>query len=202
MYYFLNKVIMDEKKHFFFRGVLYNGNKSQVNEGFDGSTIHEGLIDPFLLVLNDSTALTKNRELTDKISAASQGIGLLFLISPKAQKLFEELIPKDVKLFKATIKGSNFELHDYKIVKILDKIDCVDLDKSVLNYDLEYDSIDSAKTIVLKDEKIPPGKQIFLLAKRETAVIMIHNDLKVAIEKAGLTGFKFYNLDEAYRVIA
>jgi hypothetical protein len=202
MYYFLSKVLINEKEHFFLNGVLYDNDKKKVEEGFDDGKIHENFVPPFLLVLDDSESITKKRVLTDKIYCAANELGSLFLVSPKAQELLSKHAPDDIQMFDIIVKGGNFELADYKIVKVLDKIDCVDLEKSELSYDADYDSIDDADKIVLNEEKIPNNKQIFLLAKRYSAVILIHENLKNAIGKVGLTGFNFYNLDEAYMVIA
>lgn len=202
MYYFLNKVLINEKEHFYLNGVLYDNNNHRIKEGFDDGKIHEDLAPPFLLVLDNSDSNTKKRMLTDKIYCAANDLGLLFVVSPKAQEFLFKHAPNDIQMFDLIIKGKNFELTDYKVVKVLDKIDCVDLQKSELSYDADYDSINEADSIVLNEEKIPDNKQIFLLAKRYTAVILIHENLKNSMEIEGLTGFKFYNLDEAYMVIA
>ena len=202
MYYFLEKVIIGEKKDYSLRGTLYDNNKNKVNKVFDDGLPHKELAPPFLLVLDETRSLTSKRVLTDKISSSGKGSGLLFLVSRKTQKLFSELLSQDIQMFEVLIKGSNFELSDYKIIKILDKIDCVDLEKSDVDYDEDFNSIDSAESIILNEEKIPKGKLIFLLGQREAGVIVIHEELKKAIESAGLTGFKFYKLDEAYMLIA
>ena len=171
MYYFLDQVIADEKKHFFFRGVLYDNDKRNVENVFDDGKIHENLSPPFLLVLNDSISITKNRILSDKIAPIASSLGLLFLVSPKAQEFLSKHVPDDIQMFDINVKGGNYELYDYKIVKVLNKIDCVDLEKSDLRYDANYDSIREAENIVLNEEKIPDNKQIFLLGKRNAAVI-------------------------------
>ncbi len=201
-YYFLEKVIIDEKKHYSLRGVLHGKGKKKLENIFDDGVAHKNMPAPFTLVLDVSDSLTSRRTLTDKISSSSKGTGLLFLVSPKTQKLFTKLLPKDLEMYEVHIKGDKFALEDYKIVKVINKIDCVDLEKSDLDYDEDYDSIDSAETIVLDEKRIPKGKQIFLLGQREAAVIVVHKNLRAAIEKTGLTGFRFFPLDEAYMVIA
>lgn len=203
MYYLLDDDDFEEKNYFDLNGTLYNNKQEIVGVIFDDGIIHKGMKEPYSLILDESDSLTdKKRKYSDSISSFVIDSGALLLISPKAQELFTNLIPNDIEMYEISIKGKNFELIDYKIVKILDKIDCVNLEESELEYDSEYDSIDNAETIVLDENKIPRDKHIFLLGKRAAGIIVIHETLKKAIEEAGLTGFKFYTLDEAYMVVA
>ncbi|MCB0630555.1 MAG: hypothetical protein R2824_30655 [Saprospiraceae bacterium] len=202
MYYLLEINIVDEKKHYLLNGVLYNNQKEEVTPIFDDGILHPNMYDPYTLILNDSESLTKNREFTDVISSFVIDAGFLFLVSPATQELFSKLIPDDIRMYEVGIKGNKFALDSYRIVKVLDKIDCVNLEESDIEYDEQYDTIDSAESIVLDEQKIPEGKKIFLLGKRASGIILVHEDLKKAIESANLTGFIFYPLEEAYMVIS
>ncbi len=202
MYYFLDRVIVDEKKHYSLRGALHDKEEKKVRRVFDDGVVHDNMPAPFTLALDASRSLISKRTLTDKISSSGKGTGALFLVSPKTQQLFDDLLVDDVQMYDVHIKVGDFELVDYKTVKILDKIDCIDLEKSEVQYDEKYDWVKSAKSVVLDEKKIPKGKQIFLLGKRRAGSILVHSDLRTAIEKAGLTGFRFFPLDEACMVIA
>lgn len=202
MYYFLDRVIVDGKKDYSLTGILYDNDKKKVDDIFDDGKRHENLSTPFLFILDESNSLLKKRTLTDKISSDAIGSDILFLLSPKAVELVEKHAGEDVESYEVRVKSSSLELEDYRIVKIIDKIDCVDLEESDLDYDEDDDSIDSAESIVLDESKIPPGKQIFLLGKRYAGVIIVHEDLKNAIEESGLTGFSFYELTDASGIIA
>ncbi|WP_299117069.1 imm11 family protein [uncultured Winogradskyella sp.] len=202
MYNLLEINIIDEKKHYLLKGSLYDNAQKEVGKIFDDGTIHADMNSPYKLILDESDSLIKNRTSTDMIATSVISAGLLFLISPKAQDLLLELASNDIEMYEVEIQGNDFELNDYKIVKILDKVDCVDLEKSDVDYDEDFDSIDSAEEIVLDESKIPIGKQLFLLGKRSTGIIVVHENLKRAIEEADLTGFQFWGLDEAYQVIS
>ncbi len=202
MYYLLDNDDFEEKNYFDLNGTLYNNEKEIAKTIFDDGKVHGNMNAPYTLILDESDSSIKGKKYSDMISSFVIDSGALFLISPKAQDLLMKLVPNDIEMYDVCIKGSNFELSDYKIVKILDKIDCVNLDDSDLEYLEKYDVIDSAEELVLDEDKIPKGKQLFLLGKRSTGVIVIHEKLKKSIEKEGLTGLKFYTLEEAYMVIA
>ncbi len=202
MYYLLdNDSSYEEKKYFELNGTLYNKAKEEVGDIFEDGIIHKEMKDPYVLILDASDSLVKNRKYSDSIVSYAIDAGSLLLISPKAQELFIKLVPDDIKMYDVTIKGSGFELSDYKIVKVLQKIDCVNIDKSEVELRENSDQIRSARTLVLDEEKIPVGKQIFLLGKRSSGVIVIHENLKNKMEEANLTGFQFFNLDEAYEIM-
>lgn len=198
MHYLLHYSFEDEQKDMRFKGTIYDKNQNVVKEIFDkGDTLNESEIQaPFTIILNEKASSIKNKKPKDKISTSVIESGFLFLISPDTLALFEDLNLNNLQYFDVSIKSSFFQTNDYKIVNITDKIDCVDF--SVSDIDLYFDGdISSISKLVLDETKIPKGKQIFLLGKRETGIILVHEDLKNAIEKAKLTGFRFVELDNA-----
>lgn len=192
----------DEKKYCYFDGALYNSINEKVSKFiFSDSSFESELKEPFTLILNESVSKFKKRELTDAIFTFAVGPGSLFVVSPKAADFLINIDGVNIKLFNLNIKGTDFELSDYKIVQILKKIDCVDFDKSDLDFDKKYDLIEGADSIVLDAKKIDDNCPLFLLSKRPDEIRIVHKDLKEKIEKSGLTGFKFHSMDEAYEVI-
>lgn len=198
MYYLLNYFVEDEKKHMWFEGTIYNRKKDIVKAIFDkGAMLKESEIQaPFTIILNEKESGIKKKIPSDKISTSVIESGFLFLISSAAQMLFEKLNVDNLQYFNVDIKSKDLEINDYKIVNITDKIDCVDFSASELEL---YDNgdIDMISNLVLDEAKILKGKQIFLLGRRATGIVIVHEKLKKAIEEAKLTGFHFVTLDKA-----
>jgi hypothetical protein len=200
MYYLLSYEIEDEKKDMYFKGPLYNKNQDKVDNVFmfsSGSALDANEIQaPFTMILDEKQSSIKNKKQKDKIASSTVGAGILFLISPAAKAFFEKLKIDNVQYFAVSVKSKSLEVRDYKIVNITDKIDCADLSASdiVIDSDNEISSISS---LVLDEAKVPKDKKIFLLARRSTAIIIVHEDLKKSIEEAGLMGFRFVELTDA-----
>lgn len=201
MYYLLSDVMMDDKNDFYFSGVLYDKKNEIVSEIFDDGILHDNMNNPYTLILDETSSRLKKRRSTDKIVSSVRDAGFLFLVSQKTQDILNRLVIDEIKMYEVKIRSSNLELTDYKIVKITDKIDCVDMAKSDIDFEKSLNFIFNARSLVFDDKKIPDGKQIFLLGKRPTGVIVIHENLKTAIEKSGLSGFYFYSLDDAIQVV-
>lgn len=201
MYYLLSYNLEDEKKDLILFGTIYTSNQEIVDKIFDkGNSLKKDEIkDPFEILLNEKDSKIKNRKRKDKIRISVIKAGFLFLISPPAQALFKKLNIDNLQYFDVTIKSNDLEIKDYKIVNITDKIDCADVSSSKLEL---YDDGDfmRIRELVLDETKIPKGKQIFLLGRRATDVILVHEDLRQAIEKENLTGFKFFDLKDAGKI--
>lgn len=198
MYYLLHYSFEDEQKDMWLKGTIYNKNKNVVKEIFDkGKILKESEIGaPFTIILNEKVSSIRNKKTKDKISTSVIESGFLFLISLDTKILFEELNIDNLQYIDVSIISSLVVINDYKIVNITDKIDCTDFSASYL--DLYFDGdISSISKLVLDETKIPKGKLIFLLGKRETGIILVHENLKKAIENAKLTGFRFVELENA-----
>jgi hypothetical protein len=198
MYYLLSYLIENEKKDVNLNGTMYNSEKEIVRGIFDKGIILDPkeIKAPFTIILNEKESSIKNKRKPDKISVFVINAGFLFLVSPKVKIFLEGLGLKNIQFFDVTIKSSSGEISDYKILNIADKIDCIDFNSS----DIEtFDSgdISSIENLILDQDKIPEGIQLFLLAGRTSATIVVHQNLRDAIEKEKLTGFQFVNLEEA-----
>ncbi|MFT3701394.1 MAG: hypothetical protein QM802_03450 [Agriterribacter sp.] len=201
MYFLLGYSIQDEKKDMRLNGTIYDYNQDTVGKIFDkGQYLDPSNINaPFIVILDEKDSRFKNRIRKDKISIHVIQAGFLFLISPTAQLFFQNSTIDNLQYFDVAIRGNNFEISDYKIVNILDKIDCVDFGASDLK--LYSDGrISRILKLVLDESKIPDGKQIFQLGKFSASAIVIHENIKQKIEGAGLTGFSFTEFDKAYKL--
>lgn len=134
-----------------------------------------------------------NGRLTDHLSI-SEIPGLV--LSNKVCQLLESLKISNFQRFPLTIFDTEKKeiAGGYSIVNVIGVVDCVDQDVSDLEY---YDDgdIEFIDKLVLKEENIPEGADIFRLARRTTLVI-VSQKLKDAIEQAAMTGFVFYKPED------
>lgn len=199
MYYLLSYLLENEKKDVSLKGTIYNSEKEIVRGIFaKGDVLDPKEIKaPFTIILDEKQSSIKNKVKKDKISIFVINAGFLFLVSPKVQNFFESLNLKNVQFFDVIIKSSTSEISDYKILNITDKIDCIDFNASNLKT-FDNGDISGIENLILDEDKIPAGKQLFLLAKKTSAIIVVDQNLRDAIEKEKITGFQFVNLDKAW----
>ncbi len=198
MYYLLDYSVEDTKQDMWFQGTIYNNKKKIVEETFSsGKNLDEDKINaPFTIILDEKESSLKKKIAKDKISTSVIESGFLFLISPATQAFFKKLNVNNLQYFDVHIKSSILEIKDYKIVNVIDKIDCIDLSASeAVLYPNQ--NIKKITSLILDETKIPKEKQIFLLGRKSVAVILVHENIKKAIEETKLTGFKFFTLDKA-----
>lgn len=201
MYYVLRNDNFDQKEYYYFKGELFNTKKNIVGTIFDDGEVHKNMEDPYLLILDETESIIERRKETDFITSFVKDSGSILVISPNAINCLRKWAPGDFEVYDLTVRGSNFILETHKVLKVINKIDCVNLKLSDLRYSERTDSIKMVKKLVLNMENIPTGKQIFLLGKRKTGIIMVHEELKNNIEAANLTGVKFHDLDKLRGVV-
>ena len=196
MYYFFNQAILDEKKLMNFTGTMYCGNKKLEGDIFRaGKLINEADFEKKITVIVDeSDSSYKKKTLTDRIILDVVDMGSLLLVSSKLVTLIKKSEVTNVQFFEVKIKASNFELIEYYLMNVIGKIDCMDEDKSEIRY-RSNGKILHLENLVLDNSKIPENLQIFLLDRFTAAVILIREDLKQVMEKAGLTGIEYKILD-------
>ncbi len=125
---------------------------------------------------------------TDRLTVTIQGRENLFVVSESfADFLMERKI--NAEFFDVEFTEDMPPIK-YKIVNILDIIDCVDEDESHLIYkDLSYSEILTIDKLVIDYSKIPNNMDMFLLGKTAFPVIVISQRLKERIEENNFTGF-------------
>ena len=202
MYSILSYLMQDEKADYFVNGVLYNAKKDIVGKIFDiGKALDvEDVSAPFIAIVNEKDSnVKKNKVRKDKIYFSVDKAGTLFLASKKVKDLFEKEGVQNVQFFDVVIKTSLENIDTYSILNITDKIDCVNINASDLML-FPNGFVRRTKKLVLEESKIPKEKKIFLLEKYPSQMIIVHDDLKNAINEEGLTGFTFVNLDAAGQI--
>lgn len=197
MYYFFEPEIIDEKTLVRFTGTMYSNKKKFEEKIFKkGIEIDESKYKtPFKIILDESDSKYKKRKLTDRIMLTVVNVGPMRLVSPKFVQLIQKMKISNVQFFDVKIEASDFELSDYKLMNIIGKYDCMDEDKSEVELDDDGD-IFNLRNLVLDEKRIPGDLQLFLLGRESSAVILIHEKLKQAMEKAGLTGIAYEVLDK------
>jgi len=84
---------------------------------------------------------------------------------------------------------------EYAIVNVLGSVDCIDMEESTIRMDsLIKDQVDRIKNLVLDYDKIPEDASIFR-ATTKLDEIFVRDDVKNAMESAGLEGWLFIEAD-------
>lgn len=111
------------------------------------------------------------------------------IMTSKSVEILRQAGATNIQVFDLEIidEKHNKTYTDYKIINIVGLCDCLDYDKSDIDYykDRKIMMIDE---IAVDESKVPEDLLIFRLEKFKPIVI-IHEKVKYAIEKAGLTGF-------------
>lgn len=196
MYYFFKPEILDEKKLMNFTGTMYyEGEKFKEDHFRKGKKIDENRFKKaFVVIVDESDSSYKNRKLTDRVLLTIVHAGPMVLVSPKFMLLLQKLQILNVQFFDVSIKASDFELNNYKLLNVIGKYDCMDEEKSEIRYRSDG-KILHLRNLVLDQSRFPENQQIFLLDKFNIAMILVHENLKKELQKEGLTGIEYKILD-------
>ena len=181
----IDGVLLDSKKDvipvIFNRGKILN---PQENEVF------------FIVADKDYTLEGKFR---DKLSVIVNSSNPLFIVSQKLEFLLKEVAPEQVEFFNIVIQNVQTEITEYKIANIINRIDCIDYEKSDLEFEFYDDEepcgdILATYSLVLKENNLPNNLNIFLMDHYKDTIIVIHERLKRQIEIHNITGLVFCNI--------
>ena len=109
--------------------------------------------------------------------------------SSKAVKVLSEIMGENVEYLPVTGEASKFT-----IVNVIKLIDALDMEKSDLIY-FPDGKIMSKRKIVLRSEKISCTDNIFKLIEFPRTSVIVSDNFKDAVEKAGLKGFAFEKVE-------
>ncbi len=189
MYWILSNELVDEDKDAGLSGKpdIKLGGKITFDEGV--SNLKKKVPDITLTLDGDSRV----GRMTDHLSI-DELYGLVF--SSRLRELLDSLGIKNIEYYNLEIvnprNGKKFS--DYKIANVVGLADCVDEEKSDLEYFQDGD-IKFVNRMVFDESKIPGELRIFRLAKM-TVLPVIHQSVKDAIENARLTGCLFYHPED------
>lgn len=126
-----------------------------------------------------------------------------FLLSQKVVNILKDNNIPNIDYYESQIispKGEIFE--NYYTINVLNVLHCVDREKSdylIKDYGFPGSEYFFFNKLVLDKSKIPDKIKLFILG--EIGIIrVVHQDIKDACEKAGVTGIKFIPVEE-YRDI-
>lgn len=119
------------------------------------------------------------------------------IVSRKVRELLDGLGVKNAEYLPVAVKDHQDQVvaPDYAILNLIGTEPAIDLNASmVIMDDLESDQIYKIKKLVLDRKAISPDARIFRCTARRR-LYMIRDDVKVAFEKAGLTGYRLFAAD-------
>jgi hypothetical protein len=188
MSYYVLELRSKSEKDICLAGSTYDANQEIVEDiFFAGVSIAEKTHAPFTVILDDRRSVIG--KVLDRIAIDTNRTGSVLLVSPNAAEVFEQLnLP--IEFVDTIIKGNDIELRDYKFVNIIGRINCVDKERSDLEY-LRENVILIYDELILDEAKIPINTDIFLLGEDNTMLIIVSERVKKFIESSNLSGFEF-----------
>lgn len=192
-YYILNDKRTNPNFDAHVQGLLLNDKKEMIRNPFNkGESIdYEGKY--FVKVIDNQSESGINR---DKLSLSIQNNEALFVVNDKLQKLLREFC-EALEFYDLTIKKGSEINEEYKIVNITKYIDCIDREESNLIYwEMTHDTVYNIDELVLEEELIPAGLNMFLLGGVRGTVVVIHKRLKDAIQEQKISGFNFCEIKD------
>ena len=113
------------------------------------------------------------------------------IINGDVRKVFEDMGEDGIEYLPIWLCDHKHEISskDYTICNVLNKVDIVDMDKSEYEMDdFDEDQIYGFSKLVVDYEAIPEGAKMFRASKKLDQ-IFINDDVKQALEKAGIEGY-------------
>ena len=118
------------------------------------------------------------------------------IVSNKAKAIFEQLAPGETDFLPVSIQASDGAVRsDYYLVIFRNVLKCMDMKKSVYSMDKDMPGHimpPYQPNVVLDTLRIGDSKMFRI--SQAPCYMMVREDVKDAIEKAGLTGFGFYRI--------
>ncbi len=143
-----------------------------------------------------SGLLSKYGSYTDKLSFKVQGPENLFVISESLFKFIKQC-NVDAEYFNLELLMEEKAPTQYKIVNVLDLVYGIDEDQSSLIYkDQSYSKIESIEKLVFNETINDVNSEIFIIGKTSFPLIVVKNELKNKIEKAGFKGLNFCKIED------
>jgi hypothetical protein len=115
--------------------------------------------------------------------------GPVFVVSHRLRQVFDEF-GVSAEYFLVTLMRNGQEIGDgqYFFANLLEKIDCLDRERSTYTIDGEY--VDTIKNLAI-DENKAHGRPLFRLAKTYDMITLVSEPLAKALDASGITGVKF-----------
>jgi hypothetical protein len=195
MYYILTYELKKPKFDASITGILQNEKKEIIPSSFGfGKALKTN--EKYVIAVDPEWSQSGKKRDMLKVKAHKDD---LFVVNEKVKLFLEKYAPLDVEFRHVTFEYlDNTEKNtDYFIVNVLSKINCLDYENSELDFE-DYDEEDNGwgdiytiDSLTIDPNRVPTSKHIFLLDRRQDAIIIVSEKLKTEIEKKSFTGFKF-----------
>jgi hypothetical protein len=196
MYYILTSNLEKPKFDLRLAGTLLDSREQVVPNIFcSGKSVKEKADENYSLKIDPR--FSKEGKLTDRLTVKIHNTSNLFVASERLNELLNRDIVRRVESYPFSFTYEDTLLSNYKIINILNKIECVDFDNSEIDFE-SYDDNDIGEgniytidKLVLIPSLIPDYLDIFLLGRSDDLIIVVHERFKELIEKNGFSGFAF-----------
>ena len=198
MYYILSDKLEKPKFDAYIDAALLDSNREVTPNIFGkGNAVAISKNLKYFLQVNDDSSLSG--KMRDRLSVLVHNSDYIFLASERLQKLLIETSNNQIELIPISFKYNGVVYDDYKIVNVLNKIECVDYEQSEITFE-SYDENDepegdifAIEGLVFDESLIPSHLNIFLLDRTKSSIIIVHEALKDILTQQGMSGFVFYN---------
>ncbi|MFT3701395.1 MAG: hypothetical protein QM802_03455 [Agriterribacter sp.] len=201
MYYILSNELQKPKFDAKIEGALLDSKGQLIPSAFGrGNSLRPAENNQYFIRINEN--FSRIGKLRDRLIVHIYHHQHLLVVSERMQDMLHKMAFDQVELYPLTIDFNANIISNYKIVNIVNKIDCVNYEKSELDFEF-YDknnvgegSIYTIDSLVLDESLIPPNLNIFLLGRHEDSIIIVHERLKEMICSHGFSGFIFCKPEE------
>jgi hypothetical protein len=201
MYYILLNELEKPKFDTHFEGALLNSkNELTPNIFGNGRTVKKIADVGYSIIVDEDFSLPG--KLRDRLLVYVHNSDHLLIVSTKMQQLLNEIASEDVEFYNFQFTHNNTTRSDYKIVNVLNKIDCTNYEESEIDFesyddnDIGQGSIYTIDSLVLDISLTPQHLSIFLLGNHEDSIIIVHERLIEKIKSLSLSGFVFCKPEE------
>jgi hypothetical protein len=196
MYYILTNNLEKPKFDLKLCGALLDSKNELVPNIFcSGKSVNVKADMGYSLKIDSRASLSG--KLTDRLAIKVHYNSYLFVASEQLQGLLNKVIPAQIETYPFSFTYENETFSNYKIINLLNKIECADYENSEIDFE-SYDDDDVGEgniytidKLVLIHSLIPEHLNIFLLGRIDEAIIVVHERLKELIDKNGFSGFSF-----------
>lgn len=196
MYYVLTKELEKPKFDAHIDGTLLNSTGMLIPNIFGNGNSAKVIADKsYSLKVNED--FSQQGKFRDRLSVKVNNSVTLFVVSERAGDLLSEIAPDQIEFYPFKFSYNDRLFSEYKIVNVLNKIDCADYEKSEIDFesyddnDIGEGSIYTIDSLVLDQTLIPNHLNIFLLGRHNDSIIIVHERFKNMIAEKGISGFVF-----------
>jgi hypothetical protein len=140
---------------------------------------------------------SKTGKIRDRIPVLVHNSDYIFLASERLQELLKETSAGQIEFFHVSFEYNSTVFDKYKIVNVLNKIECIDYEQSEITFESYNDNdegegdIYAIEGLVFDESLIPPHLNIFLLGRSNSSIIVVHERLRDAVHERKMSGFVF-----------